>query len=87
MRAKRGLGIKKLAPELGVTYSYLSKLENDEANPSEEMVGKVARYFNYDPNALLLTAGKIPAEILKILQDNPEEALSFLRSHFRRREK
>ena len=36
LRNKTGLGIKGLAPELGVTYSYLSKLENNEVGPSEK---------------------------------------------------
>ena len=30
LRANKGVGIKRLAPELGVTYTYLSKLENNE---------------------------------------------------------
>jgi len=84
LRAERGLGIKKLAPELGVSYSYLSKLENSEVGPSEEMVTKVARYFDYDCNRLLLSAGKVPADVLKILQNNPDEAVEFLKRRFGR---
>jgi transcriptional regulator with XRE-family HTH domain len=84
LRIKSGLGIKRLAPELGVNYTYLSKLENNEVGPSEEMVGKVARYFNYDRDRLLLTAGKIPPEILEILRNNPDEAIGFLRERFGR---
>jgi transcriptional regulator with XRE-family HTH domain len=84
LRIKSGLGIKRLAPELGVNYTYLSKLENNEVGPSEEMVGKVARYFNYDRDRLLLTAGKVPPEILEILRNNPDEAIGFLRERFGR---
>jgi transcriptional regulator with XRE-family HTH domain len=84
LRTKSGLGIKRLAPELGVNYTYLSKLENNEVGPSEEMVGKVARYFNYDRDRLLLTAGKVPPEILEILRNNPDEAIGFLRERFGR---
>lgn len=84
LRAERGLGIKKLAPELGVSYSYLSKLENSEVGPSEEMVTKIARYFDYDCSRLLLSAGKVPADVLKILQNNPDEAVEFLRRRFGR---
>ena len=85
MRTQSGVSLKRLAPELGVTYTYLSKLENSEGAPSEEMVGKVARYFECDPDKLLLTAGKVPQEVLQILRDNPDEALEFLRERFGRR--
>ncbi len=85
LRIKSGLGIKRLAPELGVNYTYLSKLENNEVGPSEKMVGRVARYFNYDRDRLLLTAGKVPPEILEILRNNPDEAIGFLRERFGRR--
>jgi HTH-type transcriptional regulator, competence development regulator len=85
LRAMRGLGIKKLAPELGVSYSYLSKLENNEVGPSEDMIGRVARYFDYDQNRLLLSAGKVPADVLEILQNNPDEAIEFLKQRFGRR--
>src|ERR1700674_5024380 len=30
LRTKTGIGIKRLAPELHVSYTYLSKLENNE---------------------------------------------------------
>lgn len=85
LRAKRGLGIKTLAPDLGVTYSYLSKLENSEVGPSEELVSRVAEYFNYDRDELLLSAGKVPPEILEILRTHPQDAVEFLRERFGKR--
>lgn len=85
LRSKTGLGIKRLAPELGVSYSYLSKLENNELNPSEEFVQRAARYFKTDRNQMLLSAGKIPPEVLRILQEHPEDAVELLREKFGRR--
>jgi HTH-type transcriptional regulator, competence development regulator len=82
LRKTAGLGIKGLAPHLGVTYSYLSKLENGNTLPSEELVYRTARYFSCDPNPLLLAAGKIPQDVLRILQDHPEEAFEFLKNRF-----
>jgi transcriptional regulator with XRE-family HTH domain len=86
LRGRTGIGIKRLAPELNVSYTYLSKLENNETNPSAEFVERVAEYFEYDRDVLLLSAGKIPKEILDILRDNPDEALAFLRKKFGRRD-
>jgi transcriptional regulator with XRE-family HTH domain len=84
LRGTVGLGIKRLAPELGVSYTYLSKLENNEVAPSEELVGKVATYFDYDPDRLMIAAGKVPPEIIRILQEHPDEAVEFLRKRFGR---
>ena len=85
LRSDAGLGIKRLAPELGVNYSYLSKLENGEAGPSHEFVERVAHYFHYDEDKLLLSAGKIPPEILEILRKHPDDAVQFLKERFGRR--
>ena len=84
LRTGAGVGIKRLGPELGVTYTYLSKLENGEVNPSTELVGRVAAYFKYDQDRLLLAAGKVPPEVLRILQNHPDDAVEFLRRHFGR---
>jgi transcriptional regulator with XRE-family HTH domain len=82
LRNKAGIGIKRLAPELKVTYSYLSKLENNEIRPSADLVDRVADYFHYDRDNLLISAGKIPEEVLEILREHPDDALKFLREHF-----
>ncbi len=84
LRTKTGIGIKGLAPQLGVSYSYLSKLENDEVGPSEALVGRIAKYFRYDRDRLLLSAGKIPPEVLEILRENPDQAIQFLKERFGR---
>ncbi len=85
LRGKAGIGIKRLAPELGVSYSYLSKLESNQVRPSEELVERVARYFDYDQDRLLLSADKVPPEILQILREHPEDAIEFLRERFGQR--
>ncbi len=82
LRTRAGIGIKRLAPALQVSYTYLSKLENNEIKPSAELVDRVAEYFEYNRDALLLSAGKIPEEIVEILRAHPDDALKFLRERF-----
>ena len=82
LRTNAGVGIKRLAPDLGVSYSYLSKLENNEVGPSAGLVSRIADHFNYSRDRLLLAAGKVPPEVLQILQENPDQAVKFLREHF-----
>ena len=87
LRSRQGIGLKKLAPELGVTYGYLSKLENELISPSPAFALKVANYFGEDPDVMLLAAGRVPRNILRILQDQPEDAIAFLRERFTARER
>lgn len=82
LRTGNGIGIKRLAPELGVSYTYLSKLENSGMSPSEDLVGRVAQYFRCDQNELLLSAGRIPPDVLEILQKHPTEAIELLKRRF-----
>lgn len=82
LRTDAGVGIKRLGPELGVSYSYVSKLENGEVSPSEELIGRISAYFHYDRDRLLISAGKVPPEVLRILQAHPEDAVEFLRQRF-----
>jgi transcriptional regulator with XRE-family HTH domain len=82
LRLESGMGIKSLAPELRVNYTYLSKLENEAISPSEDLITRVADYFGFDRDALLLSAGKIPEDILTILREHPDDAIAVLRKQF-----
>src|SRR2546428_5635915 len=82
LRAQEGIGIKTLAPRLRVDHTYLSKLENDLARPSEDVVVRIAKYFRYDGEELLVLAGRIPPDVQQILRENPREAIDFLRKRF-----
>jgi transcriptional regulator with XRE-family HTH domain len=75
-----------VAPQLGITYTYLSKLENDEKKPSQELIERIANYYGENSDRLLVAAGHVPAEVLAILQSEPEKALAFLRQRFGRKQ-
>ena len=82
LRTKKKVSIKKLAVELGVDYTYISKLENAKVNPSSKVVEKFSEYFNYSSDELMVAAGKIPKDIEEILKNNPKKAIDFLRRKF-----
>jgi len=82
LRYTQGIGIKKLASELDVDYTYVSRIENDKVIPSEQVIDRMARYFRYNKDELMLSADKIPDDIRQILRENPEEALGYLRQRF-----
>ena len=82
LRVKKGVSIKELAGEIGLDYTYISKLENFKVNPSAEVIRRFSHYFDYDADELMLSAKKIPDDISEILRTNPKAALNYLRSKF-----
>lgn len=82
MRKKENIGIKRLAPQLDISYTYLSKLENDKVIPSKDVIERIAYYFRYDLDELLISADKVPDDIRRILRENPKEAAALLRRRF-----
>ncbi len=87
LKALRGkMSLRRLADELGVHYSYLSRLESgDQTSASEEFLDRLAAYFDLpeeEQRALYLAAGKMPPEVLFLIQRDPERALTALRAAF-----
>lgn len=81
-RLNRGLSIKKLSAELDIDYSYISKIENNKTIPSEIFIRRLADLLQCDKEELLMRAGKLPEDIIQILQNNPKTAADFLRRNF-----
>lgn len=82
LRYQRGIGIKRLAPELGVDYSYLSRVENEKVIPSARIIDRLSEYFGQDRDELMLLAEKVPEDVMQILREHPREALALLRQSF-----
>lgn len=80
LRQEKGVGIKTLAPAIGVNYTYISKIENEKSQPSVELIQRIADYFHCDEELLMIAAGRVPTKVMKVIQENPEEVLAFLRS-------
>lgn len=63
--------LRKVAKRLEVEPSYLSKIERDLENPSEELINKIAIEFSQDKNVLLAMTGKVSQELQMIILKNP----------------
>jgi HTH-type transcriptional regulator, competence development regulator len=64
LRRERGMTQRQVAGELGIDFTYLSKLENDRGEPpGEDLVRRLAQLFEVEAEELLAKAGKIPAEL------------------------
>jgi transcriptional regulator with XRE-family HTH domain len=80
-RREDKLSQRQLASLVGVDFTYLSKLENDQQgqSPGEELVMKLAEQLRDDSEELLALAGKVPVEALRTLARGDAEFARFLR--------
>lgn len=76
LRQEKDLTQGTLASVLGVSMSYISKVENEKLHfgdyPSEKFIHKLAVELKADEDELLLLADKVPAAIRKRIRQRPE---------------
>ena len=76
LRQGKHLTLRDLAADVNVTFTYLSKIENQKLSygefPSEEMILKLAKALEADPDELMLLAEKIPDAIRQRVLERPE---------------
>ena len=84
VRAKRQaleIGLREMAKKIGVSPTYLSKVERDEFSPpAEDKVIAIAKILGRDPDELLALAGRVSSDLTEIIRQHPREMASFLRS-------
>ena len=64
---------RDLAREVGVNYTYLSKVENDApgfSTVSEKTLRKLAGALEVDSDEMITRAGKVPSDVKRMLVDD-----------------
>lgn len=80
-RLEKGLGLRELARQVGMSATYLSKVEREEFKPpAEDKVRAIAQILGEDPDRLLALAGRVASDLPQIIRTNPEGMASFLRA-------
>lgn len=75
------IGLREMARKIGVSPTYLSKVERDEfPPPAEDKVVAIAKILGRDPDELLALAGKVSSDLTEIIRRHPRTMASFLRS-------
>lgn len=60
LRIQKGMTQRDLSARLGIDFTYLSKIENNKAEPpSDEVIKGLARELNTDPEELFTLAAKV----------------------------
>lgn len=79
VRQSNKMSQRELAQQVGVDFTYISKIENGAMPaPSEETIKKIASALNEDANRMILLAKKIPTGFQEVIHQH-EELPAFLR--------
>jgi transcriptional regulator with XRE-family HTH domain len=80
-REGKEIGLREMAKMIGVSPTYLSKVERDEfAPPVEDKVKAIAKIIECDADALLARAGRVSTDISDIIKRHPVELAALLRT-------
>jgi HTH-type transcriptional regulator, competence development regulator len=76
LRKAMHLSQRDLAGKVKVNFSYISKIENEKLDfgddPGEELIVKLARALDADPDGLLILAKKVPDCVRKRVIQRPD---------------
>lgn len=86
LRKEQGdITLRDLAAKLGdVSFPYLSQIEADVATPSEDLVKKIAKFFNQNPEELIFLARDVESQIKEIKEKFPNVAPEYFRKFLRK---
>jgi transcriptional regulator with XRE-family HTH domain len=80
-REMKEIGLREMAKMIGVSPTYLSKVERDEfAPPAEAKVKAIAKIIACDADDLLARAGRVSTDISDIIKRHPVELAALLRT-------
>ena len=79
LRRGRKWNLNTLAEATGISYTHLSRLENDSTLPSADSVAKLAESLDGDLKAMLDMADCLPRTILDRIRSREEEAAGSLK--------
>ena len=81
-REKLEIGLREMAKKIGVSATYLSKIERDEfPPPAEDKVRKIAEIFDCDVDQILARAGKVSSDLSEIIRERPRALRARLVNH------
>lgn len=70
MRAQRDLGLREAANMVGISATYLSRIENnlELSPPSEEKIRRLADVLNDDFDEIMRLANRLPSDVTEIIK-------------------
>jgi transcriptional regulator with XRE-family HTH domain len=79
-RVARGFSLRKFAEKVGVSPTYLSHVEQGNADPpTAERVKTMAELLGESSDEMIAMAGRVPEDLPEIIQSQPTEMPELLR--------
>ena len=80
-REAKEIGLREMAKMIGVSPTYLSKVERDEfAAPAEDKVKAIAKIIGCDTDELMARADRVSSDLSDIIKRHPVELAALLRT-------
>jgi transcriptional regulator with XRE-family HTH domain len=80
-REAKEIGLREMAKMIGVSPTYLSKIERDEfPPPAEDKVRKIAAIIGCDADELLARADRVSSDLSEIIKRRPVQVAALLRT-------
>ena len=80
-REAKEVGLREMAKRIGVSSTYLSKIERDEfPPPAEGKVKAIAAILGFAADDLLARAGRVSSDIADIIKRHPVELAALVRT-------
>ena len=73
LRRKQGSSLRSAAADIGIAPSQLSRLERGQRGLAPEVSERLSHYYNVPAELISITGGEVPADVIRILQEHPEE--------------
>jgi transcriptional regulator with XRE-family HTH domain len=70
-REAKGIKLREMARKIGVSPTYLSKVETEDWKPGEDKLRKIADMIECDADELVARAGRVPSELSEIIRQHP----------------
>ncbi len=81
-RVAKGYSLRRFAELLGVSPTYLSHVEQGKIDSplTARLAHRAAELLGESPDELVTMAGRVPEDLPKIIQDQPENMPALLRA-------
>ena len=80
IRKEKGISLRELAKQVGVSFVNISYIENGRIETSKEVLRKISKALNYDFDKLLSATDLIDDDLTKIINKKPNLVPEFLRT-------
>ena len=78
-REAKGITLRKMAKQIEVSATFLSKVETENWKPGEDKLLKIADILGCDSDELLALAGKVSSDLTEIIRERPGDMAFILR--------